>query len=151
VVVADPPARRTVALRTATPADDDFIHASYASTRTEELAQLPWTDAEKHAFLHMQDTARSASYRHQWPDAVVQVIEVDGQPAGCLCVSRTPEEIRVLDIALVPGQRGTGIGTRLLRALQSVVAHDRLDTDFESESDQIAAAEAVLDSGVAGL
>jgi hypothetical protein len=37
-----------------------------------------------------------------------------------------------------------------LRALQSVVAHDRLDTDFESESDQIAAAEAVLDSGVVG-
>jgi len=38
----------------------------------------------------------------------------------------------------------------VLRALQSVVAHDRLDADFESESDQIAAAEAVLDSGVAG-
>jgi hypothetical protein len=38
-----------------------------------------------------------------------------------------------------------------LRALQSVVAHDRLDTDFESESDQIAAAEAVLDSGVTGI
>ena len=38
----------------------------------------------------------------------------------------------------------------VLRALQSVVAHDRLDTDFESESDQIAAAEAVLDSGVVG-
>ncbi|MCW2847280.1 MAG: hypothetical protein JWR90_1254 [Marmoricola sp.] len=38
----------------------------------------------------------------------------------------------------------------VLRALQSVVAHDRLDTDFESESDQIAAAEAVLDTGVIG-
>ena len=37
-----------------------------------------------------------------------------------------------------------------LRALQSVVAHDRLDTDFESESEQIAAAEAVLDTGVVG-
>jgi hypothetical protein len=34
-----------------------------------------------------------------------------------------------------------------LRALQSIVAHDRLDADFESESDQIAAAAAVLDSG----
>jgi len=39
----------------------------------------------------------------------------------------------------------------VLRALQSVVAHDRLDTDFESESDQIAAAEAVLDTGAIGL
>ena len=39
------------------------------------------------------------------------------------------------------------IASAALRALQSVVAHDRLDTDFESESEQIAAAEAVLDSG----
>lgn len=39
----------------------------------------------------------------------------------------------------------------VLRALQSVVAHDRLDSDFESESDQIAAAEAVLDSSVTVL
>jgi hypothetical protein len=38
-----------------------------------------------------------------------------------------------------------------LRALQSIVAHDRLDTDYESESDQIAAAQAVLDAGVSGV
>ena len=39
------------------------------------------------------------------------------------------------------------LASAALRALQSVVAHDRLDTDFESESEQIAAAEAVLDTG----
>ncbi len=39
----------------------------------------------------------------------------------------------------------------VLRALQSVVAHDRLDADFESESDQIAAAEVVLDGGAEDL
>jgi hypothetical protein len=33
-----------------------------------------------------------------------------------------------------------------LRALQSVVAHDRLDIDYEGEDEQIAAAEAVLDT-----
>jgi hypothetical protein len=38
-----------------------------------------------------------------------------------------------------------------LRALQSVIAHDRLDAEFESESEQIAAAEAVLDGDVAGV
>jgi hypothetical protein len=38
-----------------------------------------------------------------------------------------------------------------LRALQSVVAHDRLDTDFEGESELIAVADEVLDSGVAGV
>ena len=39
------------------------------------------------------------------------------------------------------------LASAALRALQSVVAHDRLDTDFESESEQIAAAQAVLDTG----
>ncbi len=34
-----------------------------------------------------------------------------------------------------------------LRALQSIVAHDRLDAEFEGEQEQIAAAEAVLDTG----
>ena len=38
-----------------------------------------------------------------------------------------------------------------LRALQSIIAHDRLDTVYESESDQIAAAEAVLDGGGAAV
>ena len=40
-----------------------------------------------------------------------------------------------------------GLASAALRALQSVVAHDRLDAEFESESEQIAAAEAVLDTG----
>ena len=34
----------------------------------------------------------------------------------------------------------------VLRALQSVVAHDRLDAEFESEQDQVAAADALLES-----
>jgi hypothetical protein len=44
-----------------------------------------------------------------------------------------------------------GNASAVLRALQSVVAHDRLDADFESESDQIAAAEVVLDGGAGDL
>ncbi len=34
-----------------------------------------------------------------------------------------------------------------LRALQSIVAHDRLDAEYEGESEQIAAADAALDTG----
>ena len=38
------------------------------------------------------------------------------------------------------GNEASGV----LRALQSVVAHDRLDTEFESEQDQVAAADELL-------
>jgi len=34
----------------------------------------------------------------------------------------------------------------VLRALQSIVAHDRLDAEFESEQDQVAAADEMLDA-----
>jgi hypothetical protein len=34
----------------------------------------------------------------------------------------------------------------VLRALQSVIAHDRLDTEFESEREQVAAADELLDA-----
>jgi len=33
----------------------------------------------------------------------------------------------------------------VLRALQSILAHDRLDAEFESEQDQVAAADELLD------
>jgi hypothetical protein len=40
------------------------------------------------------------------------------------------------------GNEGSGV----LRALQSVVAHDRLDAEFESEQDQVAAADELLET-----
>ncbi|MDQ3616387.1 MAG: DUF5063 domain-containing protein [Actinomycetota bacterium] len=42
------------------------------------------------------------------------------------------------------GHEGSGV----LRALQSVVAHDRLDAEFEGEQDQVAAADELLESVV---
>jgi hypothetical protein len=40
------------------------------------------------------------------------------------------------------GNEASGV----LRALQSVVAHDRLDAEFESEQDQVAAADEIIES-----
>jgi len=110
---------RTVTLRAAKPADEAFIFSLYASTRDEELAPLPWTGAQKDAFLRMQSAAQQASYRRNWAHADFQVIEVDERPAGRLYVARTRDEIRVLDISLLPQHRGAGIGSGLLAGLLS--------------------------------
>ena len=48
----------------------------------------------------------------------MQVIERDGQAIGRLYVARWEREIRIMDIALLPEHRGSGIGTQLLRELQ---------------------------------
>lgn len=111
----DPPAAGTVELRCVDrAADAELLLAVYASTRAEELAVVPWTDAEKDAFLRMQFDAQDRSWREQRPGAAFGVILVDGVPAGRLYVDRPADEIRIVDIALLPGHRGLGVGTLLI-------------------------------------
>ena len=105
-------------LRTVTPEDEQFLRAVYASTRSEELARVPWSDEQKRAFIDMQFAAQDADYRRNYPDAQYSIIEVQGVPAGRLYVDRGSKEIRIIDIALLPDHRRAGIGTSLLRALQ---------------------------------
>ena len=42
---------------------------------------------------------------------------LNGEPVGRLYVARWPDDIRVVDIALMPEHRGGGLGTRLLREI----------------------------------
>jgi ribosomal protein S18 acetylase RimI-like enzyme len=89
----------------------------YASTRAEELAVVPWDDAQKEAFLRAQFDAQDAWWRENYSGASFDVIVLDGEPAGRLYVHRGPSEIRIVDIALLPEHRGGGVGTSLLRDL----------------------------------
>lgn len=104
-------------LRPATEADRDFLLSVYASTREEELAQVSWEEGAREAFLEHQFSAQDHHYRTNYPGATLDVIEVAGEPAGRLYVHRGPDEIRIMDIALVPAFRGRGIGTGLLGEL----------------------------------
>ncbi|MDX6512149.1 MAG: hypothetical protein QOE36_1653 [Gaiellaceae bacterium] len=107
-----------VALRPAREDDRDFFARVYASTRTEELAVVPWSDEQRSAFLAQQFAAQTADYAANYADASFDVVLVDGEPAGRLIVYRRLDEIHIVDIALLPEWRGRGIGTRLLEALQ---------------------------------
>ena len=100
--------------RAVTDADRPHLFAVYASTRAEELKLVPWTEAQKLAFVHQQFEAQDTYYREHYQDTTWEVVLADGAPAGRIYVTRWPQEIRVLDIALLPEYRGLGLGTRLL-------------------------------------
>jgi ribosomal protein S18 acetylase RimI-like enzyme len=104
-------------LRRVDAGDRDFLLRVYASTREEELRLVDWSDEQKEAFVQMQFVAQDTDYRHNYPDASFDVIEVEGEPAGRLYVDRRADDIRVVDISLLPEYRGRGIGTTLLREL----------------------------------
>jgi ribosomal protein S18 acetylase RimI-like enzyme len=108
-----------VRLRPVEDADRAFLVELYASTREAELAQLDWDETTKRAFIEHQFSAQDAHYRGNYPGATLDVIEVDGAPAGRLYVHRGPSDIRIMDIALAPAFRGRGIGTALLRELMA--------------------------------
>lgn len=95
--------------------DHEFLYRVYASTRQEELAAVPWTVEQKEAFLRSQFSLQHQHYQKYYADAAFDVILCDGAPAGRLYVFRSAEEIRIVDIALLPEHRGAGIGTRLLQ------------------------------------
>ncbi len=103
-----------MSLRPATAQDEPFLYAVYASTRADELALVDWSDAQKAAFVQMQFTAQHRYYHEQFADAAYQVILCDSVPAGRLYLGRWPEELRIIDIALLPHYRNQGIGSALL-------------------------------------
>lgn len=101
-------------LRQESSQDLEFLYQLYASTRTSEMALLPWDTAQKEDFLRMQFSAQRGHYLRYYPNASLQVIELDSRPVGRLYVDRLGQEIRVIEISLVPELRSQGIGTRLL-------------------------------------
>jgi GNAT superfamily N-acetyltransferase len=101
-------------LRDERPDDDTFLRKLYASTRSDELAVTGWSPAQADAFLRMQFDLQRMHYRTHFAGARFLIVERDGRPIGRLYVNYTPEDVRVLDIALLPGARGNGVGRRLL-------------------------------------
>lgn len=101
-------------LRPITDADHDFLRRVYASTREDELAMTPWSDEEKAQFLRFQFHAQHVHYQEHFPDAAFDVIELDGEPIGRLYIDRRADEIRLIDIALLPEYRSQGLGGEIL-------------------------------------
>lgn len=112
----------TLRLRPVQERDEAFLFELYASTREEELGPLEWSAAARETFLRQQFEAQSSHYRQYYPEASFDVIELEGRPIGRLYVARWDDEIRIVDISLVPEHRGRGIGSHLLLALMDEAA-----------------------------
>ena len=99
-----------------------FLFEVYVSTRQLELAQTGWDEAIKAGFLRMQFRAMRNGYAHQYPKAEFSVILLRDRPVGRIVVDRSETEIRLVDIALLTRERGQGIGTCLVKDLQTEAA-----------------------------
>lgn len=106
-----------IALRPAGTDDLPFLFTVYASSRADELALLDWTAEQKVQFLEMQFKAQLGDYGHRFPNASHDIILFERYPAGRLYVAHNEQEIRLLDITLLPDYRNKGIGSTVLNKL----------------------------------
>jgi ribosomal protein S18 acetylase RimI-like enzyme len=62
----------------------------------------------------MQFAAREHHYREHYGGSAFDIVMEGGTPVGLLYVARWKDEIRIVDLAVMPEHRGRGIGTALL-------------------------------------
>ena len=99
------------------PEDGDFLRSVYASTREPELSMLGWSKAETEVFLRRQFDAQAHHLGTFFPHATHSVVLAGATAVGRLIVDRSAEEIRVVDIALLPAFRHLGIASVLVQRL----------------------------------
>ncbi|MCZ8523996.1 MULTISPECIES: GNAT family N-acetyltransferase [Paenibacillus] len=108
------------------PEDEPLLYSLYAASRQEELDALGWGPQERVAFLSMQYRLQQQAYRAQYPAAVHLIIAHEEQRMGQMRIDRSDRELRLVDLSLLPQWRGQGMGTGILRELQSEArAEDR--------------------------
>ncbi|KFN17611.1 GNAT family N-acetyltransferase [Aeromonas bestiarum] len=112
------PAGNVAVLRKQNSHDLGFLQALYASRRWAEVSAVPgWNDAQRRAFLHSQAELQRQHYEKHFPAADFLIVEQAGSPIGRLCVQYAADDVRIVDIALLPDWHDRGIGTELLRTV----------------------------------
>ncbi len=107
-----------ISFRPIRPADEPFLSRLYASTRAEEMQQVvQWSEQQKRDFLEMQFQAQHKFYTEQFTDAEFLIVRRRGTSIGRLYTDDRDDEIRLIDIALMPEYRRHGIGGALLRKI----------------------------------
>ncbi|MBD7923826.1 GNAT family N-acetyltransferase [Xanthomonas bonasiae] len=122
--VAAPAALRArgISLRAAVETDLPWLRDLYASTRSAELAAVPWPETAKRAFLDQQFALQHAHYLRHFADADFLIVETAQAPLGRLYLQRGAAQHVLVDISLLPAWRGQGMGTALIAQAQALAA-----------------------------
>jgi ribosomal protein S18 acetylase RimI-like enzyme len=100
--------------RPITSADLPLLFEIYRHTRLHELSAVEWSDEQKNRFLLMQFETQHRYYQQAHGNDDFLLILVNNVVIGRLYLGHWEEEIRIIDISLLPRCCGGGIGTKIL-------------------------------------
>lgn len=106
-----------VHLRPQTPQDHAFLESLFIAIRWAEFDRSGWPDDVRRQLLAGQFALQSRHYALHYDGALFLVIERDGASIGRLYLFEGADEIRIVDISLLPDASGQGLGTALLTAI----------------------------------
>lgn len=94
--------------------DMPFLYKIYRSTRIEEMKLTDWNSREIEEFLEMQFILQHKQYMENYKQASFDIIIYNNLPIGRLYINRYDNEIRIIDIGLLPEYRRIGIGNGII-------------------------------------
>src|SRR6266567_4055202 len=100
-----------ITFRAVAPEDEEFLLKLYKSSRGDDLRGLGWSEDRISEFLEMQYEAQQRLHENDYHNATDEIVLLDGKPVGHLSIERREDEIRCVDIALLPENRRTTFRT----------------------------------------
>lgn len=97
--------------------DFPFLQSLYALTRADEIAATGWPEAERHQFLLRQFELQHTYYQAHYANADFLLIEQGHRPIGRLYWRARGHSANLIDVSLLPEERGRGIGSALLTGI----------------------------------
>jgi ribosomal protein S18 acetylase RimI-like enzyme len=109
--------RDRISLRSAVmPDDEPFLQELYAETR-DDLNEFISDESQLRKLLAMQYSGQKATYSAEFPNAVDQIVLLDGDPVGRLLLDHRQDSTHGVDIAILKSARNLGVGSAVLSRL----------------------------------
>ena len=94
-----------------------FLESLYAGIRAGELAASGWPPDRIRHFLAMQFNLQHRYYQEHHAGADFLILLREDRPVGRIYWREQGDEACLIDVSLLPAERGRGIGTAFLRLL----------------------------------
>ena len=108
--------------RLAGPQDEPFLRLLFA-LNDSVLSALPET--LRASLLEMQYNGRALSYAAEFPAAENWILlTTAGEPVGRHLLARSGNDVRTVDISVLPAHQGQGYATSAIRQLQEALRHN---------------------------